>query len=311
MRSGVFLRPEPLLPGDHRMKRTSRKGEIPVANCSNNHGCACGGRGSCTRVGALSTLSRPCGRYPYYTGPCPPAPCVNKCGTCAANRCGCGCANAAVTTECEGCTGCGNGCANGHGCGGCNTCGCNHGHACGCNSCDCGCEDDCDDGCGSSWNCASCGRSNCGEALNCAGCGKLRSGCGAGHAAFSASGPIRLSEGGTVGFEACHADSDAFSTSYGSILIRRPGLYFAAVTVDIPANTETDTVMRLELDHQNIAPHEIAVNTCDDGTTSNYAGHAVFHAKAGSLLKLRSLKELSIHCAAAQPVFTLTIFRLA
>ena len=30
------------------------------------------------------------------------------------------------------------------------------------------------------------------------------------------------------------ADSEAFSTSYGSILIRRPGLYFAAVTVDIP-----------------------------------------------------------------------------
>lgn len=286
-----------------------------MANCSNNHGC------SCTRVGALSTLSRPggCGRYPYYTGPCPPAPCVNKCGACAANRCGCGCANAAVTDgydayggcgECGSCNGCGG--RRCHACDGCNTCGCNHGHAgSGCSGCGDGCEDCCDDGCGSAWNCAACGRSNCSTALNCAGCGGLRGGCGAGHAVFSASGPIRLSEGGTVGFEACHADSEAFSTSYGSILIRRPGLYFAAVTVDIPANTEADTVMRLELDHQNIAPPEIAVNTCDDGTTSNYAGHAVFHAKAGSLLKLRSLKELTIHCAATQPVFTLTIFQLA
>ena len=128
---------------------------------------------------------------------------------------------------------------------------------------------------------------------------------------FSADGPIRLSEGGTVNLEASHVDSSYFSTSYGSILIRRPGLYYAAVTVDIPGNTEVDTVMRLELDNQNITPPEIAVTTNDDETTSNYAGHTVFHAKAGSLLKLRSLREMAVHCATSQPVFTLTIFRIS
>ena len=110
--------------------------------------------------------------------------------------------------------------------------------------------------------------------------------------------------------EARSIDSRYFSTSYGSILIRRPGMYYAAVTVDIPKNTEVDTVMRLELDNQNITPPEIAVSTSCDGTTSNFAGHAVFRASAGSLLKLSSLRELTIDSGTAQPVFTVTLFRI-
>lgn len=105
-------------------------------------------------------------------------------------------------------------------------------------------------------------------------------------------------------------DSNYFSTSYGSILIRRPGLYYAAITVDVPAHTEVDTIMRLELDNQNISPPEIAVTTTDDETTSNYAGHTVFHANAGSLLKLSSLRDFCVHCTTAQPLFTITLFKL-
>ncbi len=105
-------------------------------------------------------------------------------------------------------------------------------------------------------------------------------------------------------------DSRYFTTSYGNILIRRPGLYYAAVTVDIPKNTEIDTVMRLELDNQNITPPEIAVATVCDGSTSNFAGHTVFHAGAGSLLKLSSLREMVVDSSTAQPIFTLTLTRI-
>lgn len=289
-----------------------------VANCScsNHSGCSCNGRNR-TCVGALSTLNRSCGysRSPYYTGPCPPAPCTNRCGTCAANACnGCGCSNAAVTCDAScGCSGC-NSCSGCSGCGNCNACG--SGNACGsckhCRACD-SCDDcDCDDDCGTAWNCPACGCGNGGSCLNCRRCGCLRSGpdCG-GHAVFSADGPIRLPEGGCVGLEVSRADSDYFTVSRGGILIRRPGVYFAAVTVDIPGSTEVDTVLRLELDGRSIAPPEIAVTTNDDETTANYAGHAVFHAGAGSVLRLSSLRGINVGCATTHPVFTLTLFRIS
>ena len=128
---------------------------------------------------------------------------------------------------------------------------------------------------------------------------------------FSADGPIRLPEGGCVGLEVSRADSDYFTVSRGGILIRRPGVYFAAVTVDIPGSTEVDTVLRLELDGRSIAPPEIAVTTNDDETTANYAGHAVFHAGAGSVLRLSSLRGINVGCATTHPVFTLTLFRIS
>jgi hypothetical protein len=88
-------------------------------------------------------------------------------------------------------------------------------------------------------------------------------------------------------------------------------VYFAAVTVDIPGNAEVDTVIRLELDGRSIAPPEIAVTTNGGETTANYAGHAVFHAGAGSLLRLCSLNAMRVDCATAQPVFTLILFRIS
>ena len=127
---------------------------------------------------------------------------------------------------------------------------------------------------------------------------------------FAAGGPVSISSGGSVDFEARNADGDTFATSYGNILIRRPGMYYAAITVDIPKNTEVDTVMRLELDNQNITPPEIAVATAGDCITSNFTGHTVFHANAGSLLKLTSLRDMDVGCTTAQPVFTLTLIRI-
>ena len=163
---------------------------------------------------------------------------------------------------------------------------------CGCDPCDL---------CSSPWNHSDC---ECNSSWN-HGCSR------AGHALFSVGGPISLSAGGSVELEARNVDARCFTTSYGSILIRRPGLYYAAVTVDIPKHTEVDTVMRLELDNHNIMPPEIAVTTDCGDTTANFAGHTIFHAGAGSLLKLCSLREMIIDCGTAQPVFTVTLFRIS
>ena len=48
---------------------------------------------------------------------------------------------------------------------------------------------------------------------------------------------------------------------------------------------------------------------CDD-ETHNFSGSTVFFASCGSLIKLSSLRELTIDQTTAQPVFTLTLIRI-
>ena len=82
------------------------------------------------------------------------------------------------------------------------------------------------------------------------------------------------------------------------------------MTADIPRRTEVDTTLRLELNNQIISPPEIAVVTDCDDETHNFAGSTVFFANANSLIKLSSLRELTISNTTAQPVFTLTLIRI-
>lgn len=258
-----------------------------MANCNScNSSCQTG-----NRVGALNSLCRTGCRYPYYTGPCPAAPCNNGCGcgsNSSCNRC-CGC-NATITDPNNGCgcTGC-NGC---NGCSGCNSCS-------SCGTCDSCVHRPCD--CNPCENMG--GLTECAEDWLC-------HGYHAAHGVFTANGPLNLSPGSAVNFENRGGDPHCFGNSYGSILIRHPGLYFAAITVDIPKNADADTVMRLELDGRAITPPEIAVCTGCSGGPCNFCGHAIFRACAGSLLKLVTLRELSIECTTAQPVFTVTLFRI-
>jgi len=130
-----------------------------------------------------------------------------------------------------------------------------------------------------------------------------------GHGVFFAHGAISLSAGGAVPLTARYADAQCFSCSYGNILIRRPGLYYAAVTMDVPGDCPISTVIRLELDNQAVCPPEIPVDTGCGGPAANFAGHTVFHARAGSLLKLSSLEAISLPDSGRQS-FTLTLFRL-
>lgn len=116
--------------------------------------------------------------------------------------------------------------------------------------------------------------------------------------------------GGTVGLVPRDCNTDIFDIDNGSVIIRAPGCYFAALTVDIPQGTEVSTTMRLSLDNRMITPPQIAVTTDDGGITNNFAGHTVFTAGPGSVLSLETQDALEIAGATAQPVFTLTLFRL-
>ena len=127
---------------------------------------------------------------------------------------------------------------------------------------------------------------------------------------FEADCPVSLAAGGSVDFEARSADARYFGESRGNVLIRRPGLYYAAITVNIPKDVCTDTVLNLEMEGRSDALLSLPVATQDDCTASNFAASAVFHAKAGALLKLTTLNDLCVPCGCGHPLITLTLIKI-
>ena len=279
-----------------------------MANCNSCRSCTgCENARTTTCVGALNALCRRPRSFPFFTGPCPAAPSTaggcNNCNTCGCHNCNhCDCDN---RNSC-GCNSCG--CDNCNSCGcntcGCNTCGCDN---CGCNSCDpCDC-DSCDPcGCNSCHNHSICSGANC-----CTQCShRCGCHCRACFGVFTANGPINLSAGGTINLTCRNVNTDCFTTSFGSIRIRRAGIYFAMVTADIPVGTCVDTTLRLELGNQVLVPPELSIVTHSDCDTNNFAGSTVFCARAGELLKLSTLDALTVSQTTAQPVFTLTLIQI-
>lgn len=265
-----------------------------MSTCNSNCGNSCGCSKNCnfTRVGALGSLCRSC-NYPFYTGPCPPAPC-NGCGCEPVSNC-CETTNATTTCSC-GSSQCGCKC---HSCGqSCNSCQCHH---CGqnCNSCQCHhCGQDCN-----SCQCHSCGCSQC------PGCGCEYWPCDPTYALYAANGPISLQAGGIVPWTARNVNGNDFILNNGSIQILRSGMYYAALTADIPANTAVNTTIGMSLNNQPIVPPQLVINTASEAENNNYAGHTIFYANEGSVLQVNSLNAMTVG-ATTQPVFTLTLFRL-
>lgn len=171
-------------------------------------------------VGALGMLCRP-SRPPYYTGPCPPAPCADRCGNCS-RRCGCG--------QCSGCGGC--------------------------------------------------------DAQRDPG----------GYGIFTLSTPVRLSAGDAVEFTPCDVNPDGFACRGDSIVLRRPGLYRAVLTANIPKFTDTDTVLSLQLNGEPIAAAEMTLDTNDCSSATNSALDAIFEASAGDRLRVCTFNALTVGC---------------
>lgn len=234
-----------------------------MSTCNSNCGNSCGCSKNCnfTRVGALGSLCRSC-NYPFYTGPCPPAPC-NGCGCEPVSNC-CETTNATTTCSC-----------------GSSQCGCKC-HSCQCHSCGCG---------------------------QCSGCGCEYWPCDPTYALYAANGPISLQAGGIVPWTARNVNGNDFILNNGSIQILRSGMYYAALTADIPANTTVNTTIGMSLNNQPIVPPQLVINTASEAENNNYAGHTIFYANEGSVLQVNSLNALTVG-ATTQPVFTLTLFRL-
>lgn len=219
------------------MKRTQRKGEISVANCSSNR---CGGSSARSGYGVLSCVGR-CGqRNPYYNGPCPDAPC---------SGCGCG-STPPPYPDFAPCGDCGGSCAN----------------------------------------------SQNSSVL---------------FATFSLYGPVDVAAGGAINVVERDTNTNLLSVEGGRIILRAPGVYYAAVTTDIPLEIAVNTVLQMELNSRILTQPQIAVETTtSDTAASNYAGHTVFQAECGSVLRLLSQSALNITTASTQPIFTLTLVRL-
>lgn len=153
----------------------------------------------------------------------------------------------------------------------------------------------------------------CAESACCSGCSGC-SGCaqsGALFATFSIYGPVDVAAGGAIGLTMRDANTNLFTVEGGRILLRAPGVYYAAVTADIPTEIATNTVLQTELNSRVLTQPQIAIETATTGTAaSNFAGQAVFQADCGSVLRLLSQDALSVTTATAQPLFTLTLIRL-
>lgn len=290
--------------------------------CNSNNGC----NRSCTRCGALNSLCNTARNYPYYTGPCPPAPCVNGCGTACNSSC-CASCNSGCGNTCNHCS-CNAGRTTVYGealyadtCGGCphhhehsDSCGGyphRHEHAdpCGRPPHPHGCGERPHHPvhpCGCAETCCECDANECSASLTCD-CGEHHR---PGFGVYAACAPLSVSAGDAVPLSLQNACSHTFSTSYGSILIRRPGIYYAAVAADIPACAEVETALSFELNGQTIDCPALNIDTCGGCGAMNYAASGVFRAGAGSLLKLISMNDLNICKACAQPVFTITLIRL-
>ena len=81
-------------------------------------------------------------------------------------------------------------------------------------------------------------------------------------------------------------------------------------TLNVPAGLAVNTVMTLGLNGATIAASGVDVETTTDAATANFAGQAIFTARAGDALNLGSLSALNIPSATANPVFTVILERL-
>ena len=308
--------------------RLPEKGVFPVS-CSKNCNSGCG----CNGCRASLSCCNSCG-----------------CNGCATHSTGCGCGCSGCTTlRSTGCGSCATARVSGCHCASCNACagrigvlrtvsgpfvrsgccgnwnfpfytgpcgpcsahsGCNGSHclsgtscdSCGCNTCCDSCCNDCCDNC----SCNDCCCDDCGGLLALAGdCDECHA-----SASFAADTPVELAAGDAVELSPTFANTGDFTASQEGVRIHRAGDYLAVYTVHIPAQHAVSSRFLLTLDGARIEASAQDVATVADCSTNGYTMHAMFHAEAGSLLKLVSLRPVSVCASSASNVFTLSLTRI-
>lgn len=130
-------------------------------------------------------------------------------------------------------------------------------------------------------------------------------------ASFSASAPVNISAGNAVSLNRSTDPNDAFSVTAEGIRIACPGVYMAIYTVNVPEDTAVSSVFALALNGSRVAASATNVVTTTDSTADSFTMHALVRARAGDLLTLTALSDVSIASAAGVNVFTLTLVRVA
>jgi len=288
--------------------------------CSKNKCSGCGS--CCNNTHAHADYSAWLSRSSNRSGNC-------RHGGCSHDHHGCGSCSHHSNCSCTGCnsgrSGCGcSSCGDGwnHGRSGCGKSSCDSGFGllrgisgpydrscCGprfpfytgpCGPCegDCCCEEHCCDPC-----CDDCCEPCCDDCDEpcCVPCG----------ATFAAAAPVTLAAGDCVELSCTSEQTDHFTATCEGIRIHRAGSYMVIYTVHVPANEIVSGRFMLTLDGDRVASSAAEVSTVANGTSNGYSMHAMVHARAGSLLKLVSMNQLSICPGPCSNVFTLSISKIS
>ncbi len=121
---------------------------------------------------------------------------------------------------------------------------------------------------------------------------------------FTATTPLTLAAGATIPLVAQNTNANDFAVSNGIVTIRRPGLYYASLNATVPEGDTINTELVLTLDGQRIAPSGL------DFTTGTTSGQGLFYANTNSQLTLTTTEALDADGTTAQNVVTLNLVRV-
>jgi len=239
--------------------------------------------------------------YPFYTGNCPDVCGCYHCG-CAAGvtnqNCRCRYGNNHHCNACDCCDHCGS-------CDSCSTncCSCNNSTGCGncTNNCTCGTCGNC---CGNTCDLCDCGENccDCSCGNNC--CHLDSSGCPV-YGLFSANAPVTVTAGAAIPLAPTTVSTNDFTVSNGTVTINRCGTYLATYTVNIPAGSEVDTTIVMNVN--GVTQPSTLLSISEAGS---YTGQTVFTANTGATVSLVSNAAFTVSEPIGQNVVALTLTRI-
>lgn len=102
----------------------------------------------------------------------------------------------------------------------------------------------------------------------------------------------------------------AYTTQAGEVILQQGGRYFAAWTMNLPANTAVSSTVYLALNAVPLPESAARVDQIAGTNSAVFSGHAIFDAQPGARLRLESSSSLSITGAGGAPLFALTLLRI-
>ena len=122
---------------------------------------------------------------------------------------------------------------------------------------------------------------------------------------FSANVPVTVTAGAAIPLTSTNTSCNDFTVSNGTVTINRCGVYLATYTANIPAGTEIDTTIVMNVN--GVAQPSTLLDISAPGS---YTGQTVFKANAGTTISLVSSAAFSIADPIGQNIVALTLTRI-